>query len=464
MKRNNGITLIALVITIIVLLILAGVAISMLSGENGILKKAAEAKTKTEQAQLDEQVRLAQMEAASNLNGITHTEKIASIGNKEVSVKIPSGFSLSPREGEQKIETGMVIIDTEGNEYVWIPVFEKDTNCTWGVDYSTVKAQTEDSDEYYTAIETALKTYTATYKDDSYTDVWYGDANYGKYGYYAEGDTAKENLIYYTNGNMTEEEYTKLYRGMLKSVYTNGGFYIGRYEMGISVANSVAEAQAVSRTSASKEYVASTTNADNQKPTIEGMKTPISKANAVPYGYITQSQAQMLAEKLGEKSSYGGVTSSIMFGVQWDAVCVYIEHYDKNNTAAIKSDWLKYSDYGKLWGNYGKSEFKLNRGYYTTGYSDNPVIWKEDYTTKKSTSWLCTTGASEQNKSLNIYDFGGNETEWTLESGNNDDYPCVTRADMFLGQSCAESRIIDVSTYDTLIPEANSSRLALYIK
>ncbi len=54
MKRNNGITLIALVITIIVLLILAGVAIAMLSGENGILRKAAESKTKTDEAQTNE--------------------------------------------------------------------------------------------------------------------------------------------------------------------------------------------------------------------------------------------------------------------------------------------------------------------------------------------------------------------------------------------------------------------------
>ncbi len=54
MKRNKGITLIALVITIIVLLILAGVAIAMLSGENGILKKAAEAKIKTEEEQKNE--------------------------------------------------------------------------------------------------------------------------------------------------------------------------------------------------------------------------------------------------------------------------------------------------------------------------------------------------------------------------------------------------------------------------
>ena len=460
LNTSKGITLIALVITIIVLLILAGVAISMLSGENGILKKAAEAKTKTEQAQLDEQVKLAQMEAESNLNGIIHTEKI---GNKEVSVKIPSGFSLSPREGEQKIETGMVIIDTEGNEYVWIPVFEKDEICTWGVDYSTVKTTTEDSDEYYTAIETALKAYTAIYKSDKYADAWYGDANYGKYGYYAEGDSAKENLIYYTNGNMTEEEYIKLYRGMLKSVYTNGGFYIGRYEMGISVANSVAEAKAVSRTRATKEYAASKTNANNQAPTIEGMTTPISKANAVPYNWITQSQAQMLAEKLGKKSSYGSVKSSIMFGVQWDAVCVFIEHYDTKNTATSRSKWLVDRTYGKLWGNYKIAEFKLDRGYYTTAYNSNLVTWTEEYNTKKGTSmsWLCTTGGSEQNKSLNIYDFGGNEGEWTLERYSKDTNPCAFRSRYFEYNYFASDRN-NGNTFTSYY--CYSSRESLYIK
>ena len=49
--ENKGITLIALVITIIVLLILAGISISMLTGENGILNRASEAKEKTVVAQ-----------------------------------------------------------------------------------------------------------------------------------------------------------------------------------------------------------------------------------------------------------------------------------------------------------------------------------------------------------------------------------------------------------------------------
>ena len=65
-NNERGITLIALVITIIVLLILAGVAISMLSGENGILRKAAEAKTKTENESFIEQLKIAAMAAITN--------------------------------------------------------------------------------------------------------------------------------------------------------------------------------------------------------------------------------------------------------------------------------------------------------------------------------------------------------------------------------------------------------------
>ena len=61
-KNEKAITLIALVITIIVLLILAGVAISMLAGDNGILRKAAEAKEKTEQAQQNETEMLSEYE------------------------------------------------------------------------------------------------------------------------------------------------------------------------------------------------------------------------------------------------------------------------------------------------------------------------------------------------------------------------------------------------------------------
>ncbi len=75
MKQNNGITLIALVITIIVLLILAGVAIATLTGDNGILKKAVQAKDATRGGEVKDYVRMAVAEntMADNTNGTRKT-------------------------------------------------------------------------------------------------------------------------------------------------------------------------------------------------------------------------------------------------------------------------------------------------------------------------------------------------------------------------------------------------------
>ncbi|HCC03753.1 MAG TPA: hypothetical protein DEP51_02705 [Clostridiales bacterium] len=59
LKASNGITLIALVITIIVLLILAGISIAMLAGDNSILQRATDAKIKSDEAQIKERIQLA---------------------------------------------------------------------------------------------------------------------------------------------------------------------------------------------------------------------------------------------------------------------------------------------------------------------------------------------------------------------------------------------------------------------
>ena len=58
LKEQKGITLIALVITIIVLLILAGVSIAMLTGQNGILTKATTSKTETAKAEVMERINM----------------------------------------------------------------------------------------------------------------------------------------------------------------------------------------------------------------------------------------------------------------------------------------------------------------------------------------------------------------------------------------------------------------------
>ena len=65
-NNNKGITLIALVITIIVLLILAGVTISLLTGKNGILTQAQKAKELNEISDFEEQIKLAVLTSKIN--------------------------------------------------------------------------------------------------------------------------------------------------------------------------------------------------------------------------------------------------------------------------------------------------------------------------------------------------------------------------------------------------------------
>ena len=114
MKRNKGITLIALVITIIVLLILAGITISMLSGENGILTKAAEAKTKTDKSSEEEQVKLAALSALAADNGNIGTEKYYEALNKELN-KIKEGTgTVSGLPAEVKIGDNRYVIRKNG--------------------------------------------------------------------------------------------------------------------------------------------------------------------------------------------------------------------------------------------------------------------------------------------------------------------------------------------------------------
>lgn len=86
-KMMNGITLIALVITIIVLLILAGVTVATLTGDNGVLTKAKEAKTETTKAGAKEQARIAVMgsfDTDGNLNYKKLKENLKSIGVTEI--------------------------------------------------------------------------------------------------------------------------------------------------------------------------------------------------------------------------------------------------------------------------------------------------------------------------------------------------------------------------------------------
>ncbi len=172
----KGITLIALVITIIVLLILAGVSIATLTGDNGILTKAQTAKTETEKASEEEQLKLAAMNAAMNTQGYKYETEDGQ------AVPIPAGFAPTQIEGQNSIKDGVVVVDEKGNEFVWIP-------CT--IEEFNKQRNTEDGWE---------------------SKQWCYNGNGAQWG---DSQPNKEEI----QNSITDENI--------------GGFYIGRYEAGI---------------------------------------------------------------------------------------------------------------------------------------------------------------------------------------------------------------------------------------
>ena len=107
MRNNKGITLIALVITIIVLLILAGVSIAMLTGDNGILTQAGNAKTETAQAEAEEAVKLA-------VNEILANSMDPSYEGDEDEINVGNLTTLIPKNNANVSITGTI---TDGDGY-----------------------------------------------------------------------------------------------------------------------------------------------------------------------------------------------------------------------------------------------------------------------------------------------------------------------------------------------------------
>ena len=120
-KEEKGITLIALVITIIVLLILAGVAISMLTGDNGILKQAVKAKEETEKKSIQENIQLAVLSAMSNTSHELTLESLkaevkSQLGNDvEVEQDGIGGYVIGKNQDENgHLKDVYGVVDKEG--------------------------------------------------------------------------------------------------------------------------------------------------------------------------------------------------------------------------------------------------------------------------------------------------------------------------------------------------------------
>ena len=384
-NKNRGITLIALVVTIVVLLILAGISISMLTGQNGILNRAAEAKEKTEISNKEEQRKLAQAEALMN------TEKTTYKG-----VTLPEGFAPTKIEGEDSIDGGLVITDGYGNEYVWVevPIAEVFS----GVSIENTKEMTDND---YKTIQGKLQEYVADYNNSSYYDVWYANDDGKTITEETDGLTERQKEL--KNGcGLSYYEYKSAYRSMLKSIYSYGGFWIGRYETGIY--GSVTDTT-IARISHTDVSVGTSPKGIVQK-------------NAIPYNNIYCSEAQNIANEISTNSNY---RSSLLFGIQWNLVCKYLENDTMLSIKSLNSD-------SSCFGNYSNKEITIKNLNAKKFKDDN---WSKMDENKKEGSILLSTGASEYTKKMNIYDFAGNEWEWTLEKTQYVNFPCTSRGGNF---------------------------------
>lgn len=288
----------------------------------GILTRASETKEKTQIASVDELRTLTMLEATTNLENQLYTDK-----NGDTTT-IPAGFAVSQVAGENTIEDGLVIIDKNGNEFVWIPV--------------------KNFDEFE--------------REDFGTEAqkWWS-------GIIVTNEPSTSNMYEPKADGIAEDtEVEKMY----KSVKENNGFYVGRYEAG--------------------------TNSSDSRTKTSGIDdSVVVKQGATVYNYIGWSNNDDMSVEIGgavqksrefaEKNEYSTVTSTLIYGVQWDAII----------------RWMK-------------DEPNLTSGRYVQD-SSNMGWYSHNYTSGNPSHETGIDLDGGKNKVKNIYDLAGNVFEWTME-------------------------------------------------
>ena len=150
--KQRGITLIALVVTIVILLILAGVTLSLSLSQNGLFSRAQNAADKYKKAQNDEKQMIEELERQFEkplVQTITETNhgNIKAKDSLENPVLIPGGFKFAG-SSEDTVEDGIIIEDDEGNQFIWIPVsnIDGDNSATEGEE-NLIKRNNEETVE-----------------------------------------------------------------------------------------------------------------------------------------------------------------------------------------------------------------------------------------------------------------------------------------------------------------------------
>ena len=475
MKNSKAITLIALVITIVILLILAGISIQAITS-TGLFSNAKRAVEETKYANAEEKVKMAVMasyDAGGNLNEeylkdnlnkidginpkvtevtwdlkvnvdgyeftITEVGTVTCLGRKEQE-KLPENSKDNPQDAGKEV----ALKDGWGEETATVVKTSDGTEVTGLTKVSTVYAVSVGNGETVPVPKGFF------YVGGSMSSgVIISDNEVDKY----DGKTDKTTHEYATKlkGNQfvwipcTIDEYTKIDFGMQNmaswDMETNtaeeeqiskyGGFYVGRYEAGVSTLDE--------ETNTFKESVTFTNNkslfsavgiqsgingwgwqnydyiargkviTDSNYPN-KATGNIVEKANSIPYYHADYYTAVEMSRRLYDNNSY--VQSGLITGTQWDMMMKFLS--DKSDYSDMKST---------NWGNYDNVLLTNLRGYYTNVNTSNASTdgfkkIESGYTTNSGTnSWvLLTTGSTEKVLIKGLYDVSGNLWEWTQES------------------------------------------------
>ena len=399
-KRRNekGITLVALVVTIIILIILAGVSINLLVGQDGLISRAKLAKEQYENAAQDEQNKLNEL-----------YERLA--GN------------WSEGEEEENNQLPVLTADTEAGTIVKLPD-EWATETARYISTSTgleVTSVTKVASVYAVSIgggECVPVPYGFYYVGgDLSNGVIISDNEADKY----DGTTDKTTFAYTTSlvGNQfvwipcTTSAYTKTSWGKqnaewdtttpkaeVQQIEKYGGFYVGRYEAGL--------ASDMSEFTSTQQHTGS-----NQVYNV--YKTPQSKAGLAPWNFVDWTHSKANAESM-YNNNY--VSSGLITGTQWDVIL----NTFKSKAGLSDSDITNSNG----WGNYKNTAIAYTgrkaTAYYSSNYWYLPVFGSTETSTTTSYSDnhgdLLTTGASDTTQKYHIFDIAGNLWEWTEEDSH----------------------------------------------
>ena len=458
LNNKKGITLIALVVTVVVLIILAGVSINAVLGDNGIIKKANQAASVTKEAEVKEAINRTILEfyltndyetledflkakaEDGSIDSVTkNADGTLTVKKGEYSVTVEnktnsSGGSSSGGEtqtpeitiGEAKVVansdgTGSAITDANsvylGNT-LYITFSHSITGGTTTVDKTIPYAVTKNGTYTFTVTGTVNgKSYTKNvsvtvnqFKDvyeymQTNTKVTYSDGEvWVPEGFKVADDSASTVqggvVIEDKDGNQFVWVPVATLADYKRTWYTE-------YDSFSSYSEALPEDEKTSVERYKGFYIGRYEAGDKESTVAKTLrssndvtKTVTIKANQAPYNYVTRTQAVSLAEGFATKQGYKAKTK-LVSSYAWDTTIAFLQK--------VNSDYGNSSEEG----NYKDTTFP---------YTD---ITGASQTKAESSNVLVPTG--QTTPVCNIYDMGGNVWEWTTESCSDTSSPYARR-------------------------------------